>query len=66
MLHLSSSQEDELHRKRVVANDGGGEAAGYVPIFIDRRKAIEVLGVLAIGDREDGRGFSGDDLKGLV
>jgi hypothetical protein len=65
-LNLSPTQEEALHRKRVVANDDGGEAAGYVPIFVDRKKVIELLGVLAIGERENGRGFSGDELKGLV
>lgn len=66
VLRLSSPQESELRRKRVVANDDGGQAAGYVPIFIDRRNMIDLLGLLAVGRRENGRGYSGDDLKGMA
>jgi len=65
-LELSPQQMDELHQKRVIANTNGGAAAGYVPIHVDRGRTTELLGLLAIGTRDDGRGYSGDDLKGLV
>lgn len=66
VLRLSSPQESELRRKRVVANEDGWEAVGYVPIFIDRRNTIDLLGLLAVGRRENGRGYSGDELKGMA
>lgn len=66
LLRLSSCQEAELRRRRVEANDDSGPAAGYVPIFIDRRNSIDKLGLLAVGGREKGRGYSGDDLKGMA
>jgi GAF domain-containing protein len=40
--------------------------AGHVPLFVDRGKSNEVLGLLSVGLRTNGRGYSGDDLKGLV
>jgi len=65
-LELSPQQMDELLGKRVIANTNGGAAAGYVPIHVDRGRTTELLGLLAIGTRDNGRGYSGDDLKGLV
>jgi hypothetical protein len=56
----------EFHRKRVIADMAGGHAAGYVPIHVDRGRVTDLLGVLAVGARDNGRGYSGDELKGLV
>ncbi len=56
----------ELGRKRVVAAAGSGLLAGHVPIYVDRGKAAELLGVLSFGPRASGKGYSGDDLQGLV
>jgi hypothetical protein len=63
---LSKKQRDELNGKRVVAGEGLGLLVGHVPIFIDRGKSNEILGLLSVGKRVNGRGYSGDDLKGLV
>jgi MFS family permease len=44
-------------------------AQGHTTItlsVIDRGKTNELLGLLAIGSRTNGKGYSGDDLKGLV
>jgi hypothetical protein len=65
-ISLSPKQKEELLKKRVVASESSGLIAGYVPLFIDRGDAIELLGLLSVGKRTDGKGYSGDDLKGLV
>jgi hypothetical protein len=63
---LTLQQRDELHRKRVAANEDRGPAAGFVPVYIDRGEEVEVLGLMAVGARTNGRGYSGDDLKALA
>jgi len=63
---LSPKQQEGLLKKRVVPSEGSGVIAGYVPLFIDRGDAIELLGLLVVGPRANGKGYSGDDLKGLV
>jgi hypothetical protein len=65
-LRLSDKQRLDLGKKRVVAAEGGGAIAGHVPVYVDRGKTNEVLGLLSIGARENGKGYSGDDLKGLA
>jgi hypothetical protein len=65
-LTLSESQKEELTKRRVIAAQGAGRQAGYVPVFVDRGKSNELLGLLSIGSRSNGKGYSGDDLKGLV
>ncbi len=63
---LSKKQQEELQKKRVVASEGKGSLTGHIPVFIDRGKSNELLGLLSIGSRTNGKGYSGDDLKGLV
>ncbi|MGD8634554.1 MAG: hypothetical protein PVF85_13355 [Anaerolineales bacterium] len=63
---LSKKQSEGLQNKRVVATEGMDPLVGHVPLFVDRGKSNEMLGLLSIGSRADGRGYSGDDLKGLV
>ena len=63
---LSKKQHDELQKKHVVESEGMAPLAGHVPLFIDRGKSNEVLGLLSVGSRTNGKGYSGDDLKGLV
>jgi hypothetical protein len=53
-------------KKRVVASEGSSLIAGHVPLFIDRGESNELLGLLSVGARANGKGYSGDDLKGLV
>ncbi|MGD8620611.1 MAG: hypothetical protein PVI81_00085 [Anaerolineales bacterium] len=62
----SSKQKEELMKKRVVASEGSSLIAGHVPLFIDRGESNELLGLLSVGARANGKGYSGDDLKGLV
>jgi hypothetical protein len=66
MIMLSKKQHEELQKKRVVASEGMANLAGHVPLFIDRGKSNELLGLLSVGSRASGKGYSGDDLKGLV
>jgi hypothetical protein len=63
---LSAKELEELQKKRVVSSEGTGLLTGHVPLFIDRGKSNELLGLLSIGSRTNGKGYSGDDLKGLV
>jgi hypothetical protein len=65
-LNLSKKQYNELQNKRVIPCDGMAPLTGHVPLYIDRGKSNEVLGLLSIGSRTNGKGYSGDDLKGLV
>jgi hypothetical protein len=66
MIMLSKKQHEELQKKRVIASEGMADLAGHVPLFIDRGKYNQLLGLLSIGARTNGKGYSGDDLKGLV
>jgi hypothetical protein len=65
-LSLSKKQQEELQKKRVIASEGGDLLSGHVPLYIDRGKQNELLGLLSVGSRTNGKGYSGDDLKGLV
>jgi hypothetical protein len=63
---VSEQQRHELEKKRVIAAEGSGLLAAHVPVYVDRGKANELFGLLSIGARENGKGYSGDDLKGLA
>ncbi|HMK08385.1 MAG TPA: hypothetical protein VK449_05065 [Anaerolineales bacterium] len=63
---IPDKQRRELERKRVIAAETTGPLVGHVPVYVDRGKATEILGLLSIGPRENGKGYSGDELKGLA
>jgi hypothetical protein len=63
---VSEEQRLELERKRVIAAEGVDSIVGHVPVYVDRGKMNELLGLLSIGTRTNGKGYSGDDLKGLT
>jgi hypothetical protein len=65
-IRLSEKQRRALEQKRVVAVETMVPLVVHVPVFVDRGKMNEVLGLLSIGARENGKGYSGDDLKGLA
>lgn len=65
-LELNPKQLEGLQKKRVVASNAAGLTTGHVPIYVDRGQSIQLLGLLSIGKRSNGKGYSGDDLKGLV
>lgn len=59
-----AGQEQFAHKKGIL-ND---EAAPFVlttPIYLARRKGPELIGVLRLGKRKQGRGFTGGDVKTL-
>ena len=56
----------ELQRARAAAWEEAPDFAGYIPLFIPRVGPNEVLGLLALSERKNGRGYSGDDLKALA
>lgn len=66
LLGLSEKQQRELEKGRVIAAQAGGPLINHVPIYVDRGKTNELLGLLSIGARDNGRGYSGDDLRGLA
>ena len=56
----------EMQKERVTLWEENEDFEGYVPLFIPRIGLNEVIGLLALSDRKNGRGYSGDDLKALV
>ncbi len=65
-VQISEKERKELEKKRVIAAEGSGLIIGHVPVYVDRGETSEVLGLLSFGPRENGKGYSGDDLKGLA
>jgi MFS family permease len=65
-ISVSEEQRKELEKKRVIAAEGSSSLVGHVPVHVDRGETNELLGLLSIGARENGKGYSGDDLKGLA
>jgi hypothetical protein len=63
---LSDKSRQDLEKKRVSVAEGVEALVGHVPVYVDRGQANEVLGLLSIGARENGRGYSGDDLRALA
>jgi hypothetical protein len=63
---VSEEQRKALEKKRVIAAEGSGMLVAHVPVYVDRGETSEILGLLSIGARENGKGYSGDDLKGLA
>jgi hypothetical protein len=56
----------ELQKGQVTLWEENEDFKGYVPLFIPRIGPNEVIGLLALSERQNGRGYSGDDLKALV
>jgi hypothetical protein len=65
-LRVTEKQRRELEKNRFVAAEGTDSIVGHVPVYVDRGKTNELLGLLSIGARQNGKGYSGDDLKGLA
>jgi hypothetical protein len=63
---VSEKQRRELEKKRVIAAENGASIVGHVPVYVDRGNTNELLGLLSTGPRENAKGYSGDDLKGLA
>ena len=65
-VQVSDKERKELEKKRVIAAGGSATIAGHVPVYVDRGETNQILGLLSVGARENGKGYSGDDLKGLA
>jgi hypothetical protein len=60
-------EEQELFlQKRGIISEKAEPFAIAIPIHLPRRNAAEILGILRLGKRKQGRGYSGDDVKTLV
>ncbi|MFN2291594.1 MAG: hypothetical protein ACK2UC_10425 [Anaerolineae bacterium] len=65
-VQFTEEERRELEKKRVIAAEGSDPLVAHVPVYVDRGETSEILGLLSIGARENGKGYSGDDLKGLA
>lgn len=63
---LSESEWTELRQRRVIAAREAERLVAHVPVYIDRGDALQLLALLSIGARENGRGYSGDELKAMI
>ena len=60
------SDMKEMQKERAALWEENEDFDGFVPLFIPRIGPNEVLGLLALSERQNGRGYSGDDLKALA
>lgn len=63
---LNTGDVTVLELKKGIVDEDEKLFVATVPIYLARRKAPDTLGVLRLGKRRNGRGYSGDDLKTLV
>lgn len=63
---LNKEEQESLQRKKGILHERVDPFAISIPIHLPRRKGAEILGILRLGRRKQGRGYSGDDLKTLV
>ena len=62
----AAAELNALFQKKTVASENEKPFVLTVPVFLARRKEAELLGVLRLGKRKEGRGYSGDDARTLV
>lgn len=62
----NATEKNSLEHKKGIVHENEKPFITTVPIYLARRKAPELLGVLRLGKRLQGRGYSGDDIKTLV
>lgn len=65
MLTLSKETLKEFSNKHVDTLETAAPFVALVPLYVAGRQALELRGVLALGPKKDGRGYSGDELKAL-
>lgn len=53
---------NSLHKGEVIKQTGSGEFSLLVPLMLQRGERSELIGVLALGPRQDGRQYSMDEL----
>lgn len=57
---------EQLVHKRGILSDAATPFVLTTPIYLARRKGPQLIGVLRLGKRKQGRGFTGGDLKTLT
>lgn len=62
----SPNEQEQFVHKKGVLSDTGSPFVLSAPIYLARRKGPQIIGVLRLGKRKQGRGFSGGDLKTLA
>lgn len=62
----TAAQQELLDQKKGLINEDGKPFVLTIPIYLARRKGPEQVGVLCLGKRKQGRGFSGGDIKTLA
>ncbi|MCW5874720.1 MAG: hypothetical protein KIS88_08775 [Anaerolineales bacterium] len=61
----SPAEQDQLAHKKGILNDEAKPFVLTTPIYLARRKGPELIGIVCLGKRKQGRGFSGGDIKTL-
>lgn len=61
----NKAEQDSLMHKKGILDENGKPFVLTVPVYLARRKSPELIGVLRLGKRKQGRGFSGGDVKTL-
>lgn len=62
----SPAEQDQLAHKKGILSDDAAPFVLTTPIYLARRKGPELIGVLRLGKRKQGRGFTGGDVKTLT
>lgn len=57
---------EHLEKGKAIASSDADPFAMLVPLFVQRLEKKQLIGVLGLGPREKGRGYSGDDKKSLA
>lgn len=63
---VSPAEQELLAHKKGILSDGAAPFVLTTPIYLARRKGPELIGVVRLGKRKQGRGFSGGDVKTLA
>jgi hypothetical protein len=63
---LPKQMQDRWGRARVVQPPDGQPFDLLVPLYIPRLRQDEINGILALGPRQDGLGYSWNDRRGLT
>jgi MFS family permease len=62
----TTAEQEVFQHKKGILDEGGKPFVLTVPVYLARRRAPELIGVLRLGKRKQGRGFSGGDVKTLA
>jgi hypothetical protein len=62
----SKAELEQLLHKRGILKARGADFIVSVPLYLPRRSAPQIVGVLRLGKRPEGRGYSSDEVKTLV